>query len=371
MGITPIIKPVSTQCNLHCTYCYHGIHQENQTKSKGVMSVELTKRIIDEVSSTSTRPIKLIWHGGEPLLAGIDYYQQIQDYQSLLTARTGRRYINAIQTNGTLLTEKSVDFLLNNKWGIGISLDGPQMIHDNLRKTRTNKGSFAAIKTGIDRIKSRGGEFTLNAVITRYSINYSEEIFYFLLGLSKRFDISPLVHPTATDSNSVFCLQPKEFGRFATEFFDFWWRLDDPSIRIRCLENAVIAAMGATPNLCSLSGECAKYIAFDSNGDVYPCGRFVGNENFRLGNIESSSLREIINNPTLREFEREILESARKCKECDWFFACHSGCTYDKHKSGEAVLERTPLCQDTRMLFSHARRRVMGIRGDFIRAMNC
>lgn len=139
MQFVPVIKPVGGRCNLRCSYCY--FQQKEGGKTCNVMMKdEILKSLIDATCSNQNI-VEFIWHGGEPLLAGIDFYRRIIEYESNWSSDEIKIF-NSIQTNGTLINERWVAFFSANNFAVGISLDGPAQFHNQVRVYRDGKRSF-------------------------------------------------------------------------------------------------------------------------------------------------------------------------------------------------------------------------------------
>lgn len=359
MQLRFIVKPVSIRCNLRCTYCYHGEQRRYVAEHKiPTMSMELVRKLTIQGAKLNKGRIKFFWHGGEPLLAGLDFYREVQRIQD--ETRGGRRIVNSLQTNGTLITREWADFFAENQWHLGVSLDGPREVHNTYRITATGKGSFDRVMRGITLLKEASVPLGLLAVVTRISLGKERELYEFFKSVSHTFDFSPyIVGPDSTYRSAQIAISPREWATFLRKVFDFWWHEDNPDIRVRTLRNAVQSALGRTPKICSYSGRCASYIAVDSNGDAYPCGRFVGHEEMRLGNLQESSLEEILCSEAYNWYiEKVRAEPDPKCRECKWFYACHGGCLYERYLGERQFRPRTSFCEAQKLILEHVSAKV-------------
>lgn len=357
MVVTPVVKPVSTRCNLRCIYCYHWGQQKHLSVRGKRMEPDLLRSLIGQVFACSPRLARFIWHGGEPLLAGLPFFEEAVRIQKSLA--NGKPVVNSIQTNGTLINEQWASFFAREKWRVGVSLDGPREIHNANRVTATGKGSFEMTMQGISVLRGHGLEPGLGAVVTRASLGREEGIFEFFRNLGLNFDLSPyILGPDPTDKAKAVAITPQEFAGFVCKVFDFWWTLDNPNLKVRILGNGVQAALGRTPKLCSLSGNCDHFVGVDSNGDVYPCGRFLRRPEVLFGNLKESDLTEILEGDRYRGYTRKANSLSKGCEECPWFYACHGGCTYERYKEGGAFRSRTSLCSAYKAIYAHVTAKV-------------
>lgn len=138
-----MLKPVGAVCNLACDYCYYLEKSKLYVNNpKHVMSDELLEKFIEEYINSQTMPqVLFTWHGGETLMRPLAFYKKAMELQKKYA--NGRTIDNCIQTNGTLLTDEWCEFFKENNWLVGVSIDGPQEFHDEYRKNKLDKLSFA------------------------------------------------------------------------------------------------------------------------------------------------------------------------------------------------------------------------------------
>ena len=273
---TIIVKPVSSHCNLRCKYCYNGV-QFRHGKKIPPMTLDIAERLHRFLPELEVRNIKLIWHGGEPLLRGLDFYKSVVMIQSQLLQDFSKLNIeNSIMTNGTLVTNEWAAFLKENKWRLGVSLDGQKHIHDKFRVDSKGKGTFERVLNGRLIAEKVGISVGMISVITSETLKYPpEEVYQFLTSLSDSFDISPCWEPSRDGVTQEYVVEPEAFLTFIKSFFDIWWNNDDPKMDIRSLKNLLYSVIGGRPSNCAFNGNCSNFIAFDADGSVYPCGRLL------------------------------------------------------------------------------------------------
>jgi uncharacterized protein len=278
------------------------------------MTNEVIEELIRQTSHIVSKEIYFIWHGGEPLLAGINFYQRVVSVQSeCLTQST---YRNSIQTNGTLLTEEWAEFLAENRFKIGVSLDGPSEIHNSNRIFCNGLGSFNEVMKGLSILRDKNIETGIIAVISKRSLGRGGEILDFIVGNGfKRINLSPFAEQN-NGSLIEGSLTPEEYADFIIEIFDYWIDKDDPDIKIQNLENFFQKLIGGRALFCHSTNRCSSYLSVDSNGDVYLCGRFLGTSNFKLGNILENTLLEIMKFPVYLNIAKQVSSFATECKEC-------------------------------------------------------
>lgn len=184
---TPIIKIVGNACNLRCDYCFYS--QKDQRKINR-MSEELLESFIMQFLSCLTGKVRFVWHGGEPLLAGLSYFKKIIAFQEKHKEPCHGVY-NTIQTNGTLINKEWAKFFKDHDFYVGVSLDGPKESHDVFRHDVNNNGSFDNVINGIKHLKDAGVSYGLLQTVNKKNIDngknnfkfYAEEIGCFNIGI--------------------------------------------------------------------------------------------------------------------------------------------------------------------------------------------
>lgn len=357
-AFTAILKPVSASCNLRCKYCFY----DGQQGEISLMSDETLETVIARCLEATSKSVRFIWHGGEPLLAGISFYERVLKLEEKY-CRPNQQVQNSIQTNATLLNEKWLRFLDANGFRIGISLDGPEKLHDFARIDTGGKGTFAKVIRAVNLMQSLGVNFGVIAVINSYSIRCPEQIYCFFS--SQELSFSPNICMDAGELTA----NPLDYARFMIRIFDLWMDEDNPRMRIRPLINATQAVLGLSPRyydvsivpkLCRFQGNCHKYLTVDFNGDVYPCDKFTETR-FKLGNLLEASLQEISAFREYQQFFGQREEVVQLCDGCEWFQVCQGGCMREWDITGERVNPHNAYCEGRKILFTHIQKRLQKI----------
>ncbi len=344
---TIIIKPASSSCNLRCSYCYNGAEIHHRSKS-GLMSIGTLEGIYNLLPQLNVRVVKLIWHGGEPLVRGLGFYKTAVALQKkLCEEHAGLKIDNSLMTNGTLLTDEWIEFFKENDWHIGISLDGTADIHNKYRVTAQGKGSFDTVFENIKKVNKAGLQIGLISVITKNTVAESDpkEMYGFLKSVSRNFEISPCWETSNNGNVPEYVVSPDLFLNYAKGMFDAWWQDDNPKIRIRFFSTLVQGAIGGKPQSCSFNGTCSHFFAIDADGGVYPCGKFAGIPELYLGNIHESSIENILSGEIYKSYLERVAFVPEKCKECKWYQSCHNGCTYERYLSKGKFSDISPFCE--------------------------
>ena len=347
---TVIILPVGTNCNLNCTYCYHGDKRE---KIK-VISPEILTRTYEEISKYAEN-VTFLWHGGEPLLAGVNFFRQALELQNQI--RFFGEVRNIIQSNGTLINEEWANFILEKNVMFGVSIDGPKEIHDKNRKNFEGNGSFERIIAGIKMLREIGlNRIGSIVLVTKDNVDYPDDVYNILRTCGVT---SSVLHFCSETEDGISSLIPDfdKAVRFFKRLFDLWIEDDDPSFRIRNFTNVLRVLCGGRPVECaSLYKGCRQFITVDNQGDVYFCHRLVRNREFKMGNLMEKSLSEII--AASEKFYTEASDIPKECFLCKWFPACGGGCAQERLVASGRFNSRHPECELKKTLFSYIEQRV-------------
>jgi len=323
-SLTIIIKVISA-CNLACRYCDADIYSNQR------ISIDTISKIINKALDYANH-VEFIWHGGEPLLMGIQFYEKVVELQNRYR-REGQIIENTLQTNGTLISQEWVDFFKANDFHVGVSLDGPPEVHNANRIFKSGQGSFEQVMMGIRLLKENGVNFGVLAVITKETVRLGAKRFLDFFIENGIFYIGILPQRPALNIGRTDALPRDEFEKFAIELFDYWYSLDDPRIRIREFDAILDRIFGAESKICIFGGDCrGKILAIAPNGDVYPCDEFMFDDRYKLGNVREQTFEEMLNpmNPKLIRIRLEDLET-KKSMNCKYLKICNYGCPKDRY----------------------------------------
>lgn len=337
-----MLKPVGASCNLRCKYCYYleksHLYQDAPTR---VMSDELLERFTKEyIEAQTTNNVMFTWHGGEPLMRPLSFYKRALELQRKYAR--GRQIDNVIQTNGTLLTDEWCEFLRENNWLVGISVDGPQEFHDEYRRSVSDKPSWVSVMNGIRLLRKHGVEWNAMAVVNDYNADYPLEFYHFFRDNGCQYlQFAPIVERISSHEDgrhladlndkddcplTDFSVSPSQWGRFLCEIFDDWVRHDVGRNYVEIFDCTLANWVGAAPGICIYAKECGHAGVMEFNGDVYSCDHFVFPE-YKLGNIREKTIIEMLYGEQQRQFSRLKHSSLpMQCRECEYEFACHGEC---------------------------------------------
>ena len=326
LHLTPIIKVVGDYCNNRCGYCfYHNLDQKSRKK----MSFELLESLIRQHAELVSGNLSFIWHGGEPLLAGLSFFQEVVRLQELLIP-SNRSVRNSIQTNGTLITDEWATFFKENNFRVGVSLDGNEKSHDLFRVTHSGLGTFNNTVRGLEILRRHGIEPSVIQTITQSNASRVEEDFKFFvedLGLGS-FCINPYLD--LSESNDFMrgqSLSNDELTQILTDYLSLWMNRDDETLRIREVDNFLAGVCDKRARTCSFNGTCHLFYTIDYDGGVYPCDRLSGDDQFRFGTLDGQTLQDIFHSEKWQDFIHKTRKLPDDCVLCEWKDSCNNGCT--------------------------------------------
>jgi uncharacterized protein len=370
-------KPIGPKCNLDCTYCFY-LEKENlypETRNFRMSDAVLERYISSYIAAQPGVEVNFAWQGGEPTLLGVGFFRKVIELQRRYA---GRRIIsNALQTNGTLLDDDWGRFLQENRFLVGLSIDGPRELHDAYRVDRGQKPTFDRVVAGLNCLKRHGIEFNTLTVVNRQNSLHPQEVYRFLKEIGSGFmQFIPLVERNAPPGNAAglkfaappiaghegdgaafvtpWSVRADDYGTFLTGVFDEWVQRDVGQVFVQLFDVALANWYGEGPGLCVFSEKCGGALTIEHNGDVYSCDHYVYPE-YRLGNVTNQQLGDMALSFQQRQFGAEKSTSLpRYCRECDVRFACHGECP--KHR-----FIRTPdgdpglnyLCAAYKIFFHH------------------
>ncbi len=344
----PIIKVVGDFCNLRCDYCFYN-HKDQSIPH--VMEENLLEEFIIQYMNNYSSHLNFIWHGGEPLLAGLPFFEKALDIQRRNT-RKGQKIKNSIQTNATLIDDDWAKFFKSNNFRIGISLDGNKKSHDLFRKDKKKKGSFEKVMRGIEFFSKYNIQYGVIQTITRSNTFRVKEDFDFF---TKTLNIKSLANNVYCDTEGLNRRMKKEtvdnqtLTKFLKKQIDLWLERDDPNLKLREIENFLSGIIGRKASSCSFNGHCSNFFCINYNGKVYPCDRFSNRDKFLFGDLSKSSLIEILNSPDRTEYVNNISYVHPECSSCKWWSACQNGCP--SHRIG-GIRGKYYYCSARKEIFS-------------------
>ncbi len=353
-----MVKPVGAICNLDCGYCYYLEKEELYPDSKSHrMADDLLEIYIQQhIEACPEENVLFSWHGGEPTLLGIDYFQKILEIQKKHRP-FGKKILNGIQTNGTLIDEDWCRFLAAEKFHVGLSIDGPSDLHNHYRVTKKAEATHKQVMQAYRLFKKFRIHCDLLCVINERNVRQPATVYRFFKELGTVYlQFLPLVNRQGDHDVQGESVPAKAYGEFLSAIFDEWVHHDIGKITIQNFEEALRPYIGLEHSLCMLRETCGQVVVVEHTGDFYTCDHFVNPAN-RLGNIRETRLGEMINGRELEKFGDDKRDALPQyCRDCEVLSSCNGGCPKDRFiqtPDGEDGLNY--LCAGYRHFYFHAK----------------
>ena len=359
-----LIKPASGFCNLHCKYCFYQDEMVNRSETEDCMMTEtiadlLIEKCFHEIEQNGV--IDFAFQGGEPTLAGLDFYRHFV-YRVTLCNQKNVAVRYAIQTNGILITEEWAVFFRENGFLVGISLDGEKSIHDELRIDTAGKGTWNRVEKAIRILKKHNVDIILLCVVSRRCAKSPIKVYRTLKKTGVNyFQFIPCLDPLNGPRGSMpYSLLPEFYTVFLRYLFDEWYRdwQKGEYTSIRLFDDYVHLLMGEPAGTCSTCGNCGGYLVIEGNGNVYPCD-FYCIDSWCLGSITLQTLEEILSGEKEIEFLSKGKRIPEECKNCKWKNICMGGCKRDWVESDGCT--QNYFCSSFQKFFEYAETRMAGI----------
>lgn len=368
-----LAKPASGACNLRCEYCYYAGKENALHVGTSRMSDEVLEAYIRQSLAMHGKAarVEFAWHGGEPTLAGIGFYQKAVRLQSLYGE--GRNIVNTLQTNATLLTDDFCRFFKQHNFLLGVSIDGPEDLHNAYRKTADGKGSFAQTLNGMELLKKHGISFNTLTTVNHINQDKPREVYSFLREWTDWMQLLPVVEcrPTVFEAEEgqnfaappgihampikhplmPFSVSSEGYGAFLCAVFDEWEAKDAGRKHVQIIDVTLGNLRGTPSSLCVHNPLCGHSGSVEANGDVYSCDRYAFPA-YRLGNIRETELGELME--TNRRFGmHKTYGLPEECLNCPYIRLCFGGCPKDRLWGNKNYL-----CEGYRAFFSHVEEHV-------------
>jgi len=347
-------KPVGARCNLHCTYCYYLPHGDSESQRMPDDLLEIYIR--QHIQACSNQVIQFSWHGGEPTLLGLEGFRKIVAVQKKYCP-TGKRVINGIQTNGILLDKDWCRFLAKEGFAVGLSLDGPEEIHNRFRVTPKQNPTYSQVLEAYELLREHNIPTECLCVVHSETVQRPLEVYDFFCGIEASYlTFLPLVEYSAADSISNRTVSSEAWGKFLCAIFDAWLNRDIGRTKIQIFEEALRSAFGLPHTLCIFRPICGGVPILECNGDLYSCDHFRTPEH-RLGNIRNTALDDLLDSSQQQAFGREKKAALpQKCRHCAVLDMCNGGCPKNRFvKTSDGKSGLNYLCSGYKKFFTHCR----------------
>jgi len=362
-GFTPVgmivLQPTSF-CNINCSYCYlPDRHSKNQ------LSLDVLTVIFEKVFTSNffQKNLTVAWHAGEPLSVPISFYEKAFEIIETLKEKfnlSSLRITHTLQTNGTLINQGWCDLFKKYDVKVGVSVDGPEFIHDAHRKTRTGLGTFGATMRGISWLQKNDIVFTVISVLTALSLEHGDEILKFFVDQDIKyigFNVEEIEGSHQTSGLNDRSLEVK-YRDFMKSMYQFS-KANINKIHLREFEQAEffireqkdIKKGQSSPFLMlniAYNGDFSTFSPELLSMDSKTYGDFI------LGNFLTDTLESVVETEKFKRISQDIQAGVDLCEEtCDYFLVCGGGAPANKYfENGSFATSETMYCRYTKQIIA-------------------
>ena len=325
--ITIMLKPASSACNLRCKYCFYAdLAGKRDTFCFGSMSDDTVDRILCSVRK-DLKPgdtLSFAFQGGEPTLIGLPWYRRFVEK----VRETGLRPAYALQTNGTLLDEDWAEFLRENDFLVGLSLDGMPRCHNACRVAIDGSGTYDRVMEAVQLLRKHRVEFNILCTLTRELARHPTQVWNWICKNDFQYvQFTPCMDELGTPGASPYALHPELFASFYQSLFRLWLQ-DFRKGRYRSIkffDDVVNLLAFGCPTACGIHGQCQCQLVVEADGSTYPCDFFCV-DRWKIGNLRENSPVEMLESSKARAFLQRPREEMQACRDCPYFRFCGGGC---------------------------------------------
>ncbi|GAB7564595.1 anaerobic sulfatase maturase [Methylobacillus methanolivorans] len=370
-----LAKPAGAACNIDCTYCFFLSKDNLYEDKKPRMTPELLEQYIQRRLDNHEREVEIAWQGGEPTLMGLDFYRLAME----LVARHKRprqQVRHTIQTNGVALNDEWCRFFKQHNFLVGLSMDGPQALHDAYRVDKGGRGTYALVERAWWLLCKHEVETNILCCVHRANMEQPLEVYrHFRDTLGARHlqfipiveRVTPQLLPVAEigwgkrrpiylqqgDLVTSRSVRAEPFGQFLSAIFDEWVSRDVGQVFVQTFDAALGNWLGMH-SMCIFSPTCGSSLAMEHNGDVYACDHYV-EPGYKIGNVAEDTFEAMLDAEAQQAFGQDKLDKLPQyCRQCEVLFACYGECPRNRFintPDGEPGLNY--LCAGYRQFFNH------------------
>lgn len=354
---TYLLIKLASRCNLACTYCYwfrdEGVYRTPKLMTE-IVEDALIERLATHIIRYGLKSFNCIFHGGEPLLFGIDRFKKLIGKMEIVGKSTDCVMEYSITTNGVLINEEWSAIFKYHSVRVAVSIDGTASVHDNFRKKINGRGSHSAAVRGYQLLKQIGLQPNIIAVCDPKSD--PEATLKFLIEDLECVNLDVLP-PDLNHNDDIVSI-----AQYYKTLFDIWYdKYSDSGIKVRFLHSLIRSVLGLETNSDSFGYGPLHTISLSTDGALEPNDvlRIGGSERTKTNaNILRSDLDEVAAEKNWIEAYNSALKLCSKCENCKYNFACGGGHLSHRWSDNNAYDNPSVYCDDLMLLFDHVWNRV-------------
>jgi uncharacterized protein len=357
--INVLIKPASSACNLRCQYCFYYDESEKRRQfNYGMMTATTLETIVCKTLECGDTQVGFAFQGGEPTLAGLGFYQKLLELQQKYNWKKVK-VSNAIQTNGLLINTDWAQFLAENHFLVGLSLDGPKDVHDRNRIDGNGQGSFNRVMKTVALFNQHRVEYNVLSVVTKAVARHIGQVYNFFVNKQgfRYLQFIPCLDGLGEEpGQSPYSLSPELYEEFLKRLFDLWYRdfQNGRRLSIRMFDNILQLLLGYPPESCDMKGHCSANPVIEADGSVYPCDFYVLDK-WKMGNIMVDGFPEMLQCEAARAFVAVSHGIAVQCGACQFYPVCRGGCRrHYEPISDDRITQRNYFCRAYQGFYQYA-----------------
>jgi len=349
-----LVKPASADCNLRCQYCFYidkySLYPDTRIHR---MSDDVLERMIATYMATEQPIYSFGWQGGEPTLMGIEFFQKVVSLQKKY-GKPGSIISNGFQTNVTLIDDEFAALLSQYNFLVGVSLDGPEEIHNYYRKSAGGQGTHRDVLRGIECLRRNKVEFNILTLVNSGNVNRGKEIYQYLKNMDVFYhQYIPCVEFDDEGNPMPYAISGEEWGNFLCEIFDEWIKTDIYRVSVRLFDSILNFLVDGVYTTCHLAGNCCQYFVVEHNGDIYPCDFFV-DKDLKLGNLMEDTWEDMQNSSKYLNFGQQKTKWNERCQSCKYLYICSGDCLKHRLYSGGNPEKMSWLCTGWKKFFEYS-----------------
>jgi uncharacterized protein len=326
-------------CNLDCSYCYLPNRNDNSKMDVAVIEKAIERVLEAELAKDE---FTAVWHAGEPLVLGVDYYEQaIERIASIVPSDITVHH--SFQTNGVLIDSEWCDFFNRHHVRLGLSIDGPEEMHDRYRKTRNGRGTHHKVTRAVNQLNEANTSYHVISVLTDEAIQQADTLFHYFNELGSAFLCFNIEEIEGCNRNSTVLERDRYsvYREFLARFHHL--RQEHQSIfKVREIDGVLSAVMNwqsghQAEHFRHQENTPFKILSIDVNGNFSTFSpELLGTSNSQYGdlslaNLFNTSIAECLQSPHYQRIATAVSDGVRQCKlECDYFELCGGGSPSNK-----------------------------------------